>query len=78
MTVADAVTRITGRDPTTLAARPDYVPASSRRARRRKRTLHARERARSAWLVTPEGWVIVRVVRAGPARQLTSGSPGGP
>jgi len=70
MTVSDAVTRITGRDPAALAARPGYVPASDLRARRRRG--RRRPRARAAWHVTPTGWAIVRVVRAGPARQLTT------
>jgi hypothetical protein len=77
MTVSDAVTRITGRDPAALVARPGHVPASESRARRRRR-LMGRRPARAAWTQTPRGWVIVRVVRAGPARQLTTGTPGGP
>jgi hypothetical protein len=78
MTVSDAVTRITGRDPVSLAARPDHVPASEIRARRRRRLGNGRRpAARSAWAQTPRGWVIVRVVRARPSRQLTTGSPGG-
>jgi hypothetical protein len=73
MTVDDAVTRITGRAPAALAAPRHYIPASERRARLRGRR---RPPARRAWHLDLDGWVLVRVLRRGPSRQLTPGTGG--